>query len=455
MTKHHSAIQVRVLWGNNPIHITELYPPRNFSIGEENCDFTVPGEQMGTERLELVTVNEGLVRVAAPADAVVSVHDTAGKSLVVAPHVFGVSTGLALEEGQAVCWTRGSLTFEVSLGVAEARMARAILDDEVRGKVAYFGASLFSVGSLLSAAAFFVPPLGLTSGEGIDPDQLVAMQAYLEAAAERQEEQRPVEAAGAKETGEVSTPAESAPGQAGKPAAQKTEKRASHQGPRDNPEPSVARLQEARTFGIIGFIPGAEGQVGAVWGRDGAFGNEAFETAGNLWGDEIGESFGTHGLQLQGKSQGGGDDFDGIDLGLVRTVGRDGLCEAGKPCAFSGGLTEGGHATKAPKLQPDGQLVLSGRLPSEVVQRLVRQNFGRFRYCYEQGLARNPNLQGRVAVRFMIGRDGAVTSALDSGSSLPDAGVTSCVVNKFYGITFPKPENGSVTVSYPLMFSPG
>ncbi len=52
----------------------------------------------------------------------------------------------------------------------------------------------------------------------------------------------------------------------------------------------------------------------------------------------------------------------------------------------------------------------SGRLPPEVIQRIVRQNFGRFRLCYENGLRNNPNLQGRVSVRFVIGRDGAVSN---------------------------------------------
>ena len=56
-----------------------------------------------------------------------------------------------------------------------------------------------------------------------------------------------------------------------------------------------------------------------------------------------------------------------------------------------------------------GATQVNGRLPPEVIQRIVRQNFGRFRLCYENGLRNNPNLQGRVSVRFVIGRDGAVS----------------------------------------------
>ena len=43
---------------------------------------------------------------------------------------------------------------------------------------------------------------------------------------------------------------------------------------------------------------------------------------------------------------------------------------------------------------PQGATQVNGRLPPEVIQRIVRQNFGRFRLCYENGLRNNPNLAG-------------------------------------------------------------
>jgi outer membrane biosynthesis protein TonB len=92
-------------------------------------------------------------------------------------------------------------------------------------------------------------------------------------------------------------------------------------------------------------------------------------------------------------------------------------------------------------------------LPPQVIQRVVRQNFGRFRMCYQQGLARNPNLEGRIPVRFVIGRDGAVSN-VSAGGDMPDGNVRACVQSAFYGLSFPQPEDGIVTVTYPLMFSP-
>ncbi len=102
-----------------------------------------------------------------------------------------------------------------------------------------------------------------------------------------------------------------------------------------------------------------------------------------------------------------------------------------------------------------GATSVSGRLPPEVIQRIVRQNFGRFRLCYENGLRNNPNLLGRVGVRFVIGRDGAISNVSNGGSDLPDGGVISCVVRAFQGMTFPQPEGGIVTVVFPIIMTPG
>jgi outer membrane biosynthesis protein TonB len=89
-----------------------------------------------------------------------------------------------------------------------------------------------------------------------------------------------------------------------------------------------------------------------------------------------------------------------------------------------------------------------------VIQRTVRTNFGKFRPCYEKGLARNADLTGRVMVRFMIDRDGKVSNVADGGSDLPDSEVVECVMRAFHSLEFPQPEDGIVTVVYPIMLAP-
>jgi hypothetical protein len=102
-----------------------------------------------------------------------------------------------------------------------------------------------------------------------------------------------------------------------------------------------------------------------------------------------------------------------------------------------------------------GAIKVDGALPPEVIQRIVRQNYGRFRLCYEQGLARKPNLEGRVNIAFVIDKSGEVKGPKNAGSDLPDAAVVRCMVSAFNGISFPQPERGVVNVVYPIMFSPG
>ena len=76
---------------------------------------------------------------------------------------------------------------------------------------------------------------------------------------------------------------------------------------------------------------------------------------------------------------------------------------------------------QAPRQLRQGATQVNGRLPPEVIQRIVRQNFGRFRLCYENGLRNNPNLQGRVSVQVRHRpRRRRLDSVSDGGSDLPD-----------------------------------
>lgn len=110
---------------------------------------------------------------------------------------------------------------------------------------------------------------------------------------------------------------------------------------------------------------------------------------------------------------------------------------------------------KTPILRAPSSIQTNGRNPADVIQRIVRLNFGRFRNCYVAGLGANPSLSGRIATKFVIGRDGAVTQASDAGSDVPDQNVVSSVVRSFNTRSFPPPEGGVATVTYPIMLTPG
>ena len=95
-----------------------------------------------------------------------------------------------------------------------------------------------------------------------------------------------------------------------------------------------------------------------------------------------------------------------------------------------------------------------GRLPPEVIQYIVRQKYDRLRDCYENGLRENPDLQGHVATKFTIERDGTVSHVSNGGSNLPDQNALACMMSVFETMCFPPVENGIVTVTYPIFYAP-
>jgi hypothetical protein len=149
------------------------------------------------------------------------------------------------------------------------------------------------------------------------------------------------------------------------------------------------------------------------------------------------------------------------EFGIARTVLPGGVGARGTdawgelPAAEGAGYGQlsGSHVVRPPTVRM-GMTHVSGRLPPEAVQRVVRQSFGRFRACYERGLLPCPGLTGRITTRFVIGRDGAVRAAENVASDVTDGTVVTCVTEAFRGLSFPEPEGGVVTVVYPIVFSP-
>jgi hypothetical protein len=284
------------------------------------------------------------------------------------------------------------------------------------------------------------------------------MKQYLSAQAERNREEEAEKDQSGNRDNQPGAPAEAAQGREGamgKLNAPVTNHRAAVRG--DAPQVTLSRAQQlesARNFGMIELLGTLSTSAGggSPFVRDPALGSDGFDAEGGMFGDP-GESGGLGGLRLTGLAQGGGGRGVGVGLDGIGTCGTGNCGPKGFGESFGGG-PRGAHPTRAPSMHGTTSVV-SGHLPPEVVQRIVRQNYGRFRMCYESGLRLNPNLTGRITARFVIGREGAVTNASNGGSDMPDSGVTACVVQAFYGLSFPKPENGIVTVSYPIMFSPG
>jgi hypothetical protein len=136
------------------------------------------------------------------------------------------------------------------------------------------------------------------------------------------------------------------------------------------------------------------------------------------------DSFGKSGLHLSDLGEDGG--------------GRgEGICLCGDPSLRPGPL-------------PAARFQVNGLLATNVVEGVVRANADRFRRCYEDKLREKPSLRGRITVKFVIDRTGAVSIAADGGSDVPDDTLVSCVIRSFSELKFPAPRSGIVTVVAPV-----
>ena len=477
------AVEVRIGWGTAVLHVAHLTPPRSFYVGSDEgkdakADVAIPMDATGAVRAPLVLAGpDGSVSVVAfaratgridlPGQASMSLADAIARGVAIPSVELEGAHVVRLPAGAKAHLESGGLSFDVASTKAGKKVAGRIRLD---GKsLPYTALSMAIHLGILGAAAVFMPPMAMADEGQIPGDQMAMLQHMLATTAEREPEQKQDESTSDSQTkdreGGTGAQAMGESGKMGSAVSRDTNKRYAVEGPANNTDPHIAKsnlLRDAGSFGMIGILStmsaGDPNAPTAIWGRDEALGNDPRSAMGNMWGQEIGDAAGIGGLGLTGIGEGGGGRYEGIGLGALGTIGHgSGLGNGqgfGPGSGYSRGIGRGKHDGHTPVLRVANTTV-SGHIPPEVIQRIVRQNFGRFRLCYENGLRNNPNLAGRVSVRFIIGRDGSVSNAGNGGSDMPDAGVVSCVTRAFYGLSFPQPDEGIVTVTYPIMFSPG
>jgi hypothetical protein len=470
------SVEVTVMWGSTVLAVSQLTPPRAYAVGEVagpngastsplgKVDFALPADKLGSDRRELVTLRAGApfaMFMASETPRVLEAGHSVDASQIIVDcsDVLPGARGIELRHDRVVIIEASGIAFRLQGCEKPETVPRAVLGNTDRSALGTMGGAALLQGLLVATLAYLTPSMAEASDDELNRDRLQLMQQYLHASAERnrEEEQQKAEESG----GEKGAPAEAAKGPSGKSGradAPQVAKGIAVAG--DSPLRSLARqelIKEAQSFGMVGMLSTLNGSnaPSSPWG-DIANGPDTQNAHGDLFSQDIGDAFG-YGVGLSGTGQGGGGRSDG-SIGIDGVTG--GNC-MGVNCLGTGkdgwgrgvGRLGGKHETSSPKMRP-GITQVSGRLPSEVIQRIVRQNFGRFRQCYETGLRSNPNLEGRVAVRFVIGRDGAVSN-VSGGGDLPNAQVTSCVASAFYGLSFPAPDNGIVTVTYPILLTPG
>ena len=230
-------------------------------------------------------------------------------------------------------------------------------------------------------------------------------------------------------------------------------------GPKDNPDPHLAKKlaeENAKNAGILGVLKMSDGShLASIFGRDTAAGSDAVNVLGGLIGNEIGEAYGVGGLGLVGTGTGGGGTGEGtIGLGNFGTIGKGGGGGNGSGYGRgAGGL--GGRRARAPDVIP-GQANVRGSLDKEIIRRIIRRHINEVKYCYETELTKKADLSGRVSVQFTIAATGQVIASVLQSSTMGNIRVENCVVQAVRRWEFPKPMGGGIViVSYPFNFTAG
>jgi hypothetical protein len=100
---------------------------------------------------------------------------------------------------------------------------------------------------------------------------------------------------------------------------------------------------------------------------------------------------------------------------------------------------------------PTDEAEVQGGLDMNQIAAVINKNKGQIIYCYEKGLQAEPELRGRVAMKFVIGANGRIKALNVAQSSLASRTVENCMASKMRSWKFPQPVGHvDVDVFYPF-----
>ncbi len=468
-----AALEVIVMWGDSTVlDVKHLSPMRSFVIGEAveahsglpPTDFIVsPTLMNGRERLPLLSVDGDQVRLSITremaghvdiADELLTFDALQERGLLsVSSEVIGAHQ-YTLPSDAIASLQLGELRFLVrrvnAMPVIAASKPKIAWDSYgwVLGSLAFHAFFL--------VAFYFLPPQAMAR----NLDLMNMDQRYINYVIEPPElNEEPPPVLGDNPSGEDGKAHDGDSGQMGKPTAKRSKAHSAIQGDAKPQDRALSRDQAqamAKSAGVIGMIKSAVGSWNtptSPYGREQAIGSDPMNAIGAIMGDFAGDNFGHGGLGPIGTGRGGGGNGQGTigtgDLGTIGTDRGPGGHGSGPYGSTVGKL--GGHTSRVPTLKI-GAAEVRGGLSKEAIRRVINRHIAEIRHCYEQELNARPDLEGRVAVKFMINTSGVVQLANISQSTLGNARAESCIQTAVQRWTFPA-GTGVSMVSYPFMFN--
>ncbi len=139
-------------------------------------------------------------------------------------------------------------------------------------------------------------------------------------------------------------------------------------------------------------------------------------------------------------------------LGDLNAMGVSGF-EIGSLGGYGSGGGYFGRKSSGTPGMSTGDPIILGALDKSVIDRVIKQHSAQIRYCYQKELNKDPELSGKVVIKFTIAADGTVSSAETNSTTMNNATVEDCICNRFLRFAFPEPEGGGIViVRYPFTF---
>ena len=124
--------------------------------------------------------------------------------------------------------------------------------------------------------------------------------------------------------------------------------------------------------------------------------------------------------------------------------------DAGAPVAKSTSPTTAGSA--APVVNTLCSKCSDGQT-SSALNSALRARGASVQGCYNRALQKNSDVSGSMTVSVQVGSNGSVCSASITNDSVHSSEVSTCVLGRFRGQTFPPPTSGCVTIGIPIAFA--
>lgn len=97
---------------------------------------------------------------------------------------------------------------------------------------------------------------------------------------------------------------------------------------------------------------------------------------------------------------------------------------------------------------------VDANIDSAGVMKVINVSRAAIKRCYDKALISNPQLKGKMSIKIVINQQGRVDKTEIVDDTLHDAEVAKCVKGVIGRLRFPKPAEGSATVTFPFAFDP-